>query len=129
MSKRIRLLPGMKYMSGGVLYRSGDTLPDTEETRLLQRLCQDRRKAVDMRTKCSNSLRSKLKEYYPQALQLVGESLETEMCCAFLGKWPRFQDVAAARPESLRKFYYKFNSRSETTINLKRAVEPSRMKL
>ena len=90
--------------------------PDTEETRLLQRLCQDRRKAVDMRTKCSNSLRSKLKEYYPQALQLVGESLETEMCCAFLGKWPRFQDVAAARPESLRKFYYKFNSRSETTI-------------
>ena len=35
MSKRIRLLPGMKYMSGGVLYRSGDTLPDTEETRAM----------------------------------------------------------------------------------------------
>jgi hypothetical protein len=31
----IRLLPGMKFMSGGVLYRPGDILPDTEETRAL----------------------------------------------------------------------------------------------
>jgi hypothetical protein len=31
----IRLLPGMKFMSGGVLYRPGDILPDTESTRAL----------------------------------------------------------------------------------------------
>ncbi|MDR0652208.1 MAG: hypothetical protein LBG12_02765 [Synergistaceae bacterium] len=29
----IRLLPGMKFMLGSVLYRPGDILPDTEETR------------------------------------------------------------------------------------------------
>jgi hypothetical protein len=29
----IRLLPGMKFMLGGVLYSPGDILPDTEETR------------------------------------------------------------------------------------------------
>jgi hypothetical protein len=33
----IRLLPGMKFMSGGVLYRPGDILPDTEEVRNLIR--------------------------------------------------------------------------------------------
>ena len=91
--------------------------PDTEETRLLQRLCQDRRKAVDMRTKVCNSLRSKLKEYFPQALQLVGDDLTTEMCCAFLGKWPRFEAVAKARPEVLRKFYYQHNARNESKID------------
>jgi hypothetical protein len=34
----IRLLPGMKFMSGGVLYRPGDILPDTESARDLVRL-------------------------------------------------------------------------------------------
>ena len=37
MDRKIILLPGMKYMSGGTLYRGGDTLPDTEETRALVR--------------------------------------------------------------------------------------------
>jgi hypothetical protein len=32
---KIRLLPGMKYMSGSVLYRPGDILPDTEDARAL----------------------------------------------------------------------------------------------
>jgi hypothetical protein len=31
----ILLLPGMKFMSGGVLYRPGDILPDTESARNL----------------------------------------------------------------------------------------------
>ncbi|MDR1621496.1 MAG: hypothetical protein LBS00_03870 [Synergistaceae bacterium] len=31
----IRLLPGMKFMFGGVLYKPGDILSDTEETRKL----------------------------------------------------------------------------------------------
>lgn len=91
--------------------------PDTEETRLLQRLCQDRRKAVDMRTKVCNSLRSKLKEYFPQALELVGDDLGTEMCCAFLGKWPRFEAVARAQQQTLRKFYYRHNARNEAKID------------
>ncbi len=90
--------------------------PDTEQTRFLQRLCRDRRKAVDMRTKVVNNLRSKLKEYYPQALQLVGEDLTTEMSCAFLAKWPRFEAIAKARPEVVRRFYYRQNARSESKI-------------
>ena len=70
--------------------------PDTESTRLLHSLCEDRRKAVDMRTALGNSLQAKLKEYYPQALHLVGEIVHSELSCAFVMKWPRFEAVAAA---------------------------------
>jgi hypothetical protein len=34
---KIRLLPGMKFMSGGVLYRPGDILPDTADALELAR--------------------------------------------------------------------------------------------
>jgi transposase len=90
--------------------------PDTEPTRLLRSLCEDRRKAVDARTALCNSLRSRLKEYYPQALALVGEELYSELCCALLMKWPSFEALAAARPETLRRFYYAQHSRSEVLI-------------
>lgn len=90
--------------------------PDTEETRLLHSFCEDRRKAVDLRTTLCNSLRSKLKEYFPQALKLVSEDLSCELSCAFLMKWPRFEAVAAARPETVRRFYYAQQSRSEQCI-------------
>ena len=35
MSGKIRLLPGMKFMLGGVLYKPGDILPDNDDTRKL----------------------------------------------------------------------------------------------
>lgn len=91
--------------------------PDTESTRLLRGLCEDRRKLVDCRTALCNSLRAKLKEYFPQALELAGEEFFSEMTCAFLKKWPRFEMVAAARPETLRRFYYAHHARSEAQIH------------
>ena len=90
--------------------------PDTEPTRLLRSLCEDRRKAVDLRTGLCHSLRSKLKEFFPQALRLVGGHLFSELCCSFLMKWPRFESVAKARPETIRKFYYAHHSRSQQLI-------------
>jgi transposase len=90
--------------------------PDTEPTRLLRSLCEDRRKAVDARTALSNSLRARLKEYYPQALQLVGDELYSELCCALLMKWPRFEAIAGAKPDTVRRFYYGQHSRSAVQI-------------
>lgn len=90
--------------------------PDTEPTRLLRSLCEDRRKAVDARTALCNSLGARLKEYFPQALHLVGEDLFSELCCALLRKWPRFEAVAAARTETIRRFYYALHCRSEQQI-------------
>jgi len=90
--------------------------PDTGPTRLLRSLCEDRRRAVDARSALCNSLRARLKEYFPQALPLVGDELSSEMCCAFLMKWPCFESVAAARADTLRRFYYAQHSRSEAHI-------------
>jgi transposase len=96
--------------------------PDTEHTRLLRSLCEDRRKAVDARSALCNSLRARLKEYFPQALQLVGEDLFSELCCAFLMKWPSFEAVASARADTFRRFYYAQHSRSEQQIQQRQEV-------
>jgi transposase len=90
--------------------------PDTEPTRLLRSLCEDRRKIVDTRTALCNSLQAKLKAYFPQALKLVGEELFSEMSCSFLMKWSDFEAVAKARPETIRHFYYAHHCRSEQQI-------------
>jgi len=90
--------------------------PDTQATRLLRSLCEDRRKMVDLRTALCHRLRSRLKEYYPQALSLVGENLFSPLSCAFLLKWPQFESVAGARPETVRRFYYAHHSRSESLM-------------
>lgn len=90
--------------------------PDDSQTRLLRSLCEDRRKAVDMRTALGNNLKSKLKEYFPQALKLGGDQMFSEMTCDFLMKWPTFEAVASARESTVRRFYYAHHSRSEKQI-------------
>ena len=90
--------------------------PDTEQTRELQLLCELRRKAVDQRTKVTNELISALKSYYPQALTLIGDDRHSEMACALLMKWPRFESVSRANEQTLRKFYYAHHCRSEKLI-------------
>lgn len=96
--------------------------PDDECTRLLRSLCEDRRKAVDARSALSNALGAQLKGYYPQALKLIGEHLYTEMGCALLMKWPHFELVAAARPDTVRKFYYAHHARSKALIQERLAL-------
>src|SRR5881396_2102967 len=60
--------------------------PDTEETRLLARLVDDRRKAVDLRTGHIQALTAALKEYFPQALELVNGNLASRLACDLLIK-------------------------------------------
>ena len=90
--------------------------PDSEATRLLRSRCEDRRKNVDLRTALCHRLRAKLREYFPQALELVGSDLFSKLSCALLMKWPRFEAVAAARPDTLRRFYYAHHLRCESVI-------------
>ena len=90
--------------------------PEDGNTRELRLLCEYRRKAVNRRTALTNALISTLKQYYPQALILAGRELHAKLACALLMKWPRFEDIARARPQTLRKFYYAHGSRSETAI-------------
>jgi hypothetical protein len=86
--------------------------PDTEQTRLLRSLCEDRRKLVNQRTAMNNRLCARLKEYYPQALDLIGDHAYSPMACAWLRRWPRFEALAASRPDTVRRFYHTHHVRA-----------------
>jgi transposase len=90
--------------------------PDEPVTRQLQLLVEARRRFVADRVRLSNRLENALKTYFPQALQLAGESLTTPMACAFLQRWPTLQAVQKAGVQRVRKFYYGQHSRAEDLI-------------
>jgi transposase len=85
----------------------------TEEvaTRQLAGLSEARRRTVDHRTQLTNELRSVLKGYYPQALELVGEQLHSPLALDFLRRWPSLPDLKAARPAAIKGFYQRHNVR------------------
>ena len=90
--------------------------PDTVETRLLGRLVEDRRKAVDLRTSHLQALGANLKEYYPQALELTNDNLSSRLAGDLLMKWPTFADFQQAKPSTIKRFYYGHNVRSPEVI-------------
>jgi transposase len=90
--------------------------PEDMQTRKLRLLCEKRRKAVNLRTSLSNLLTCTLKEYYPQALELIGEDTYSIMACDFILKWSTLKDLKKARVHTLRSFYYGHNSRSDKRL-------------
>jgi transposase len=92
-------------------------LPEDEQTRNIAALAEARRRAVDERTRVSNKLKSTLKGYFPQALQLVGENLYDPLSLAFLKQWPRLEEIQRTRDTTIRKFYTSQGSRSEQRIS------------
>src|SRR5438094_492968 len=79
-------------------------IPDNELTRSIQLLTEGRRHLVDERTALTNQLTAALKNYFPQALDWF-DQLHTARTCAFLQRWPSLQQLKAATPSSIRKFY------------------------
>jgi transposase len=90
--------------------------PDTEETRLLGRLTEDRRRAVDLRTGHDQAALASLKEYFPQAIQLCSGNLMSRLACDFLKKWPTLEAFQQAKPSTIKRFYYGHNIRSPKII-------------
>jgi transposase len=90
--------------------------PDTEQTRLLSRLVEDRRKAVNMRTSHIQALKASLKEYFPQALQILSNNVSSRLACDFLKKWPSFPAFQQAKPSTIKRFFYGHNVRSPEVI-------------
>lgn len=117
--------PGDAALMLDLLCRHGEKVkcwkPDSPEVRKLQLLCEARRRFVDQRADCANELRAVLKFYYPQALTIAGGNLASEMFCAFLMKWPRFEKLAAAQDDTVRRFLYAHNIRNSGRIE--RALE------
>jgi transposase len=79
-------------------------------------LTEDRRTFVQDGTLLSNRLGQTLKCYYPVALEVIGEKLTTPMALEFLRRWPNLAQLQAAKPGTLRGFFYEQNSRSEDRI-------------
>lgn len=89
--------------------------PDASTYRV-QLLNESRRKLVDRRTQLTNTLTSLLKEYFPQALDLVGEHLAAPLALAFLTRWPELSALQRSRPETVRQFFYAHHVRREEVI-------------
>lgn len=90
-------------------------------TRELLLLVEWRRKLVDGRCSSCNQLRDTLKQYFPQALDLVGE-LDSPMTWEFLQRWPTIEQLKASRSTTVRSFYTTHGCRSQTRIEERLAL-------
>jgi len=80
--------------------------PDSEATRRVQNLVDERRNLVDEKTAQINRLTHPLKIYFPQMLEWF-EQLDTELVCALLERWPTLEELQKVPPERLRTFFHK----------------------
>jgi len=90
--------------------------PDTEETRLLGRLVEDRRKTVGLRASQIQAVKASLKEYFPQALEILSGNVTSRLAYDFLKKWPTFPEFQQAKPSTLKRFFHGHNVRSPEVI-------------
>jgi transposase len=91
-------------------------IPDTVQVRKLQLLCEQRRKMINQRVALTNRLISLLKQYFPQALDWVGD-IASIQCCEFLMNWPDLAAVQRVRKTTLEKFYRCHNCRKASVID------------
>jgi len=78
--------------------------PDDQTTRLIGQLAEDRRGLIGLQTRLSNTLKSRLKQYFPLALDVLGE-LDGELACRFLLRWNSLADLQRETPEAIAAFY------------------------
>jgi transposase len=89
--------------------------PDSEATRRVQNLVEERRKLVDEKTAQINRLTDHLKAYFPQMLEWFGR-LDSDVVCALLERWPALEELQKAQPASLRAFLRKHRCRDREQI-------------
>jgi len=91
-------------------------VPDTELTRRLSGLVENRRHLVDERTRLVNQLHSTLKTYYPLAETVLGKAMNQALAAEFLVRWPDLECLQKAPPQKLRSFFFRHNCRSQKAI-------------
>ena len=90
---------------------------DEVQTRLLERLTQDRRGAVEQRKSCVQQITAALKEYFPLALEVLGK-LECNLAARFLLKWATLEEMIDHQQKSPAKIAYK-KVQANRTVGLK----------
>ena len=99
--------------------------PDTELTRKLAGLVENRRHLVDERTRLVNQQQSTLKTYFPLALDLLGDQMNTLLAAEFLVRWPSLAALQKETPTVLRAFFYKHHSRNAKRIEQRIQAVPT----
>jgi transposase len=89
--------------------------PDTEATRRVQNLVEERRQLVDEKTAQINRLTNHLKIYFPQILDWF-EHLDSELVCTLLERWPTLEQLQKVPPAKLRTFFRKQRCRDQELI-------------
>src|ERR1700730_8297968 len=89
--------------------------PDSEATRRVQNLVEERRNLVDEKTAQSNRLTNHLKIYFPQLLDWF-DRLDTELVCALLEQWPTLEELQKVPSARLRAFFVKHHCRDQELI-------------
>src|SRR2546422_7061183 len=107
--------------------RLGAWQPDDVQTRTLALLVEDRRAAINERTRLGEQLLATLKSYFPAMIELAGGDLSTQLACELILKWPDFESLRRVRPQTLRAFFYARNFRrperlEQRLVALKAAV-------
>ena len=95
--------------------------PDDAATRQLRALVEQRRTAVDLRTRLVLQLQATLKSYFPQALTWAGADLARPLALAFLARWPTFAALQRARPATVRRFYTAHGCRRAAALDARLA--------
>jgi len=102
--------------------------PDTELTRKLAGLVENRRHLVNERTRIVNQIHAALKTYYPLAQTLLKNQMTQPLAAEFLRRWPDLDTLQKTRDQTLRAFFYQHNSRSASRIQERlqavRAAQP-----
>jgi len=89
--------------------------PADPQTRILQRLVEDRRHFVQDKVDLTNHLTATLKSYYPQVLQWF-EDIDTALFCAFMLRWSTLADAQRISKEDLTTFFKTHNCVRNTVI-------------
>ena len=87
-----------------------------EASRRLDAINHHRRSVVDQRVEVSNRLNDLLKQYYPQALAMLGPERWDPISLTFLRKWPSYSRLMKSKEETLKRFFYTHGSRSQAAI-------------
>ncbi|VAW77886.1 Mobile element protein [hydrothermal vent metagenome] len=78
--------------------------PDTVDTRIIQRMVEDRRTLVGEKVRLTNRITAALKSYFPQALEWFSD-LDTILFCDFIQRWSTLNKARKARPATLTRFF------------------------
>jgi len=89
---------------------------DTQETRLLRFLVEQRRHLVQQRVRFVQQLTDTVQQYFPQLRTWFG-SVDSELVEALLHRWPTLTHLQRSHPGTLSRFFKQHRCRKEELIS------------